>query len=135
LVEDGLSLCLRKFRQLVDDLRCTHVPSIIRSRPFVSVVWLSRCRVSQWSRSHYVALLSTVIDGRGEFVLQRRRNLQLATASPSDSGLGAGGARSRIIRAGRHAASARSKGACCPELSGRFRFPLPAVLRARGGRA
>jgi len=44
--EDGLSLCLRKFRQLVDDLRCTHVPSIIRSRPFVSVVWLSRCPVS-----------------------------------------------------------------------------------------
>src|SRR5205823_15126138 len=44
------------------------------------------------------------------------------------------GAWSRIIRAGRHAASARSKGACCPELSGRFRFPLPAVLRDPGGR-
>jgi len=36
LVEDGPSLCLRKLRQLVDDLGCTHVSSIIRSRPFVS---------------------------------------------------------------------------------------------------
>src|SRR5436853_7881080 len=49
LVEDGPSLWLRKFRQLVDDLGCTHIPSIIRSRPFVSVVWLSRSPVVPWS--------------------------------------------------------------------------------------
>ena len=56
LVEDGLSLCLRKFRQLVDDLGCTHVPSIIRSRPFVSVVSLSRSPVVPQSmvRSQHV---------------------------------------------------------------------------------
>src|SRR5438067_13857682 len=40
----------------------------------------------------------------------------------------------KIIRAGRHAASARSKGGCCPELSGRFRFPLLALSRDPRGR-
>src|SRR5438132_13956065 len=44
------------------------------------------------------------------------------------------GAWSKIIRAGRHAASARSKGGCCPELSGRFRFPLLALSRDPRGR-